>query len=230
MSAATTARSTQPDVRLPPALYRGDADPCKTRSVVAQWGDGFLRTPMANGGDPFELLKHPFGTSLRRHVDTGWALTHFLSFSTDYDVARRYAAGVGRRRLVQADAHWDTALFTFNLDRVHVTDIREPGVYDAVFPGRRVAMDRPTFPMQFMRWYANHDKEGQLVSILLVDAVTYLIAQVARAPELAAALEKARRDAEWLVLPLDPPLGDDSIDATALLDDALITCERLVSS
>lgn len=230
MNTATTARSTRPDVQLPPAFYRGDSDPQRTRKVVSLAGSGFLLTNMANGGDPLEILKRPFDELLRRHVDTGWRLSHFLSFSTDYEVARRYAVGAEGRELRSADAHWDTALFTFDLTQVRITQVHQPGIYDAEFPGRSTCIDRRSSLLEVVRHAVNQNQQGQIVRIRLVDTVTYLSDQVARAPELATALEKARRDAEWLVLPLDPPVGDDPIGATAALDSALITCERFASS
>jgi hypothetical protein len=190
-------------------LYRGDSDPHndrKLRSVHPLGSGGYLLSNLSNGGSGREIFTTSLVESINRHVGVGWAKTHFLSFSESCDRAKIFAAGPEGHGLIQIyDEPWDGAVITIDTGLFSSRQQVEPGIYRCTYHGRMVVRDK------------NH-----LVQVLLIDVVSYLQHHIDTGHTgLNDALEKATRDSEWLILPLDPS-DDPPGELTSKLDDGCI--------
>jgi hypothetical protein len=216
---------------IPNHLYRGDADPAKKRRLKESWGShGYLFTNMANGGDPLAIFNTPLIKSIQQHVAFGWDKSHFLSFSESRAIAEKYAGGAPTRSLEISDGKsWDALVLTIDTSQF-VDVIRvEPGIYAASFAGKSVVGDTNDVGYMLMRYWANNDTQGSIVRILLVNLVEQIAAHREKEPSLEIAYKNAKRDREWLILPIDKPLGDGNmgIGFPGCIDDACISeCKK----
>jgi hypothetical protein len=131
----------------------------------------------------------------------GWGKTHFLSFSSELDTARKFAVGDKDVGLTHCDGkQWDTSIITLGTDSVQEIQGIDEGIYICTYLSRQAASCSLSFPEQVMRLF---DKASQKRhKVLLIDVATYL---QANAPSMRQAIENAMRDKEWLILPTDTP-------------------------
>ncbi len=167
---------------------------------------GYILSNLSNRGTGREIFTTPLVEAVDRHVDVGWPKTHFLSFSESRDRAMIFAAGLEGHRLIPTQEEpWDTSIVSLDTDLFNSCQQVEPGVYRCTYDGQMglKAQRRP-------------------VHVLLIDVVSYLRYYICTGHAgLNDALEKATRDSEWLILPLDPSEGAPG-ELTAMLDDGCI--------
>lgn len=206
-------------------LYRGDADPHGVRQLRTCFpgsARGGLLTNLSNGGDGLALAKASLNKLIARHVTPGWSATHFLSFSEHRTRALEFAAGTTSRQLHPASADaWSALLVGLDTTRFIQCDQIGSGLYRCAF--HRI-MESPlsilSLPEIIMRRFGKANLNP--VQVLLVDAVTFFSACLGSGVlGLEPALANSRRDAEWLVLPLDAA-PEISGELTCLLDDGCI--------
>jgi hypothetical protein len=173
---------------LPPYLYRGDQDPQNTRKLKDTLGSGLLLTNLCNGGIGKEIFNQPLKKSITKHVSTGWGKTHFLSFSENKEVALHYGS---QDKLFdetyELKEYWDFALLTLQTNRISQHSLKsiDNGVYSAEFPPTCKEF-LPSFRMIII------NVEAHLKSINDSDSC------------FMDAINKAKRDKEWLILPTFP--------------------------
>lgn len=210
---------------IPSMLYRGDADPNgvrRLRTCFPGSAYGGLLTNLANGGDGLAFVRDSLTDLIARHVSPGWSATHFLSFSEHRTRALAFAAGAPSRQLIPSSANaWDALLLELNTTRFVQSEQIDPGLYRCAFHRR---VEGPLPARSIPEWIARrYDKANpKPVQVLLVDAVAYFAASLASGVRgLEPALANSRRDAEWLVLPLDvaPEIQGER---TCRLDDGCI--------
>lgn len=167
---------------------------------------GYLLSNLSNKGSGREIFTKPLVEAVNRHVDLGWSKTHFLSFSESRDRVMTFAAGPEGHNLIPTyEDPWDAAVITLDTDLFDNYQQVEPGVYRCTYPGQMGAQG-----------------QGHPVHVLLIDVVSHLRHHICTGHEgLNDALEKATRDSEWLILPLDPSNGAPG-ELTAMLDDGCI--------
>ena len=78
---------------IPAILYRGDSDPKGIRSLKARIDHGQFLTTLLNGGTGKKIFKAPFQNLINQHVREPWTTSHFLSFTEDENIAKRYGIG-----------------------------------------------------------------------------------------------------------------------------------------
>jgi len=210
---------------IPRFIYRGDADPYKTRRLKEVWPGGIysgILTNLSNGGNGLEIFNSPLVETINRHIVDGWQLTHYLSFSSSRDIALSFAAGPSKLELYPAtDKKWDAALITLDTQKVTSTEELEKGVFKCQFMKiNPIESSWLTLLERVSRIVSNKDQAGTLSTIMLIDATTYLKSIGTRSR--AKAIANAEKDAEWLVLPLDRP-DELSSELTSVLYDGCIS-------
>lgn len=205
---------------IPSKLYRGDADPNGVRRLQTCFPGsayGVLRTNLSNGGDGLAFVRASLTDLIVRHVSPGWSATHFLSFSEHRARALAFAAGAPSRQLIPSnESAWDALLVGLDTTRFIESQQIGVGLYRCAFH-RRVNGPLParSIPELIARHYEKATPKP--VQVLLVDAVVYFSACLASGVRgLESALVNSRRDAEWLMLPLDaaPEIqGERTVDA-----------------
>lgn len=192
-------------VAVPRWLFRGDADERQKRQLRDSWCRGYLLTNLANHGVGKDVFSAQLKALVVRHINGVWSKTHFLSFSDDRDVAERFARGRAGRRIAllpPEQTPWDSSVLTVDTSVMNRMDQIADGFYRASF--RVAATHRPGCnPLLIIP----HALEPAATA---VPERTLLLVDVVRALEGAGggehvrdALAKARRDAEWLLLPTD---------------------------
>ncbi len=171
---------------------------------------GLLLTNLISGGNGTEILNSSIIHLINRHISTGWDKTHFLSFTTNKNIALHY--GSSNRafdEVYDETLYWDFAVFTFDTTNLIQDSIKEisSGIYSAQFlPNCR----------EFLPSY----------KLILIDALTHLKSITDKSViNLITAIEKAKQDSEWLVLPASP-FGHNG-ELTAKFDTACITEKRI---
>lgn len=213
---------------MPQLLFRGDRDDAATRQLRQTWHSGYVLTNLANGGSGREIFSQPLVELATRHVDVGWAKTHFLSFSANRQVAEGFAKGpsAANKTLVALPPEtepWETSILTFEWGRLQRVASVGAGVLVGEFPDDDRYTTNVPLMAQIARKIEASKKPGvTMVRLLLIDVVTSLShAASSGVSGLDSALAKARRDEEWLVLPMDPFPGAAG-ELTATLDDACL--------
>lgn len=214
-------------IKLPPYLYRGDADPKGERNLK-MWRHGSLLTNLSSGGSVREIFCAPLVDLVRRHVDIGWEKTHFLSFSESRSRAKVFAGEREGRDLILVDtSEWDAALITLDTGFFANLQTYGVGIYQCSYPSIPLSHNRNTLPELLSygipRQMAYFHRQGRPITVLLIDVVSHLRKQILDGQrELEVALEKAIRDSEWLILPLDPMEGNPG-EQTAALDISCVS-------
>lgn len=210
---------------IPSKLYRGDADPNGARRLQTCFPGsayGGLLTNLSNGGDGLAFVKASLSDLIARHVSPGWSATHFLSFSEHRTRALTFAAVAPSRQLIPSNASaWDALLVGLDTTRFIESQQIGVGLYRCAFH-RRVKGPLPA--RSIPDWIARHCEKAtsKPVQVLLVDAVACFSAGLASGIRgLESALANSRRDAEWLVLPLDAA-PEIQGERTCVLDDGCI--------
>lgn len=209
---------------IPSMLYRGDADPHGVRQLRTCFpgsARGALLSNLSNGGDGLAFVRASLDQLAARHVSPGWSATHFLSFSEHRSRALEFAAGgVSRKLLPASEDAWSALLVGLDTARFIQRDRIGDGLYRCAFHRRIEGAVALSIPESIMRRFEKANPNP--VQVLLVDAVTYFSACIAAGVRgLAPALANSRRDAEWLVLPIDTA-PDIAGERTCKLDDGCI--------
>ena len=202
-------------------LYRGDCVHNDTKPGIF-WFDG-LQARSFGKGDPAYIKREGLLKSIRQHIhhptisdQEYYQSTDFISFSTKRDRAEYWMRGKGTLITMPCLRPWYESRYLFTMD---IPENRRQEVEDGVYsfnfqcnPALREAnspspMDAVLLPFQ----KCDRCRQGGHHEILLVDAVVYLSLHK-QDRKNAKALDNAKQDAEWLVIPNDPliPAGRSS--------------------
>lgn len=168
-------------------LFRGDGDYSESRKLRTLLDRGLVQTNLVNGGNGRQIFEKPIIENIQNHVTDNWKTTHFLSFTESFEVAIDF--GRGRRNAskefdeyLDERNSWDFIVFSIESNTLDQLRELSPGVYSTSFV--------PSFK-QFLPVY----------NIVLIDVVKVL----SNAPKSDLiwknALDNAKRDLEWLLLP-----------------------------
>jgi len=195
---------------IPKYLFRGDADPLNKRKLKETYKSGLLLTNLCNGGNGREIFNNSLESLVNKHIAVGWDKTHFLTFSTNENTAFLYGSN-GREYFELYDdfEQWDFTVITFDTSQLISDSIHRiaDGIYKAEF-----------FPTckEFLPSY----------KVILIDTLTHLISiSTKNNLDFSTAIEKARTDGEWLILPASP-FGNNG-EFTAKFDTACISDKRI---
>lgn len=195
---------------LPQFLYRGDSDPNSKRQLKSTFNSGLLLTNLISGGNGTEIFNSSIVQLVNRHIATGWDKTHFLSFTTNENVAFHYGNNDKTFDEVYDETpNWDFVVFTFDTTNLLQDSIKE--ISTGIFAAQFLPICKEFLPSYKM---------------ILIDTLTHLKSIANKsAIDLTTAVEKAERDSEWLVLPASP--FGHSGEFTAKFDSACITDKRI---
>jgi hypothetical protein len=167
----------------PNILYRGDR---KGNSTRPEWyrKEG-LFTKLINGGNPAYITEAGLFETIRIHIAPETtqeraiqSTSRFLSFSSSKKKALYFAASGSRDILIPCDEGSATRyLFTLNIS------------------SRSTGSDAGVYVLEFQIGRQRH-------TLLLLNAATFLKTHPAKAKS-GNALKNAKRDLEWLVMPID---------------------------
>lgn len=193
--------------KIPDTLYRGDCgknkDGKEVRLLRSEARRNHLYTNLIDSGNPAEIFTTDLDELVKKHIEPpGWDKTHFLSFTTEESQAKRYA--------LHLDNEKDAEQITNN-DYCHA-DIN--GKWDFII----AKLDNSL--VSYEKYKSSRgvylgsyrDNHNQKHNICLIDAQEYLKQMPLNAQK---AYNNAKRDQEWLVLPLDP-MPDNSKFLSAL--------------
>lgn len=219
--------------KLPPYLYRGDADPNGVRKL-REWRRGFLLTNLSNGGSGLEIFCAPIVEFINRHVDIGWEKTHFLSFSESRERAIVFSGAREGHDLKVDTGQWDAALMTIDTSIFIDLEVDDVGIYRCAYTVLPLNHNRQTLSdllyYGIPRQVASVNRQGRPMPVLLIDVVSFLREEIRKGQRnLEGSLEKAIRDSEWLVLPLDAADGIPG-ERTAALDISCISTFEFLGS
>jgi hypothetical protein len=214
---------------IPPYLFRGDRDSLTRRKVRQNWDSGWLQTNLGDGGRGSDIFREPLRKLVVSHVNETWGATHFLSFSSERVIAESFALDQTGGTLVRLpdDAElWDTAIFTFDTRCLLSQREISPGVFVAPFAHEaRTSSSELPVELKIMLLIQDANYRGHDVPVLLIDSLAALDSVEPKTTEVKEAIEKAKWDREWLILPLDPFADSLSgrFELTALLDASCIS-------
>ena len=196
--------------QLPKYLYRGDADPENKRKLRETFKSSLLLTNLCNGGNGREIFSNSLEQLINEHIAIGWNNTHFLSFSTNEQIAFKYGSN-GREFNETYDELdvWDFTVLTFDTNFLIPERIKqiEIGIFKAEF----TPSCKEFFPAY---------------KVFLIDTISHLKSISANSSmNLSTAINKAEADNEWLILPASP-FGNKG-EFTAKFDTACITEKRM---
>lgn len=174
---------------LPKYLYRGDSDPTKERDLKLTLNSCIIETNLCNGGNGREIFNDNLASLVHKHIHTGWDKTHFLSFSTDEQIAFQYANRDKKEyeEIFASQENWDFAILTIDTSLFISNGIEEveTGIYHTNF--------------------IPYSKEFQpIYKLILIDSHTYLTNNKNENFDLNQAIMKAKESKEWLILPAMP--------------------------
>ena len=205
---------------IPQILIRGDADPKQIRDLKITLKQNQLLTNLLKGGKGHAVFTEPLITLIGAHVRSSWAKTHFLSFSTQDEIAHKYGLGCDP----DADAEhvsslmndckyvelgiedWDFAVIEIDTSIADWSEIG-PGVYLGKYEPTLNAFKRLLEPFK----------------CILIDVVNAMKSQHDM-PNIDQVLKNARRDQEWLLLPATLiDLNFEKTEYSAILDSKIIS-------
>lgn len=170
---------------LPRYLYRGDSDPDNLRKLRETIKGGVILSNLCNGGNGREIFSKNLSTLINTHISVGWDKTHFLSFSSNEEVAFNYAStNQSFVELDNFDSEWDFALLRFD------TSVLLENTFLEVGKGIYVSYFIP-YCDEFQPKY----------KVILIDAFSHLKSLSNKITNLSSAINNAERDSEWLILP-----------------------------
>jgi hypothetical protein len=191
-------------------LWRGDTT---AKLHVHDFRTEGIVTKQLLGGDPDYVRREGLWQAVQDHIkpvcrteQQFCRTSSFLSFTADYETAKRFAKGPERRELIPC-ADYDEQAVIFELSLKEIVPLDQPHVYRFGY-ACNYALARPNSrrPEAF--------GESQLVrcefcelgsrvhSLILIDTSNFLTEYPAMAARCDA-LDCAKHDAEWLVLPTD---------------------------
>lgn len=176
-----------------PELFRGDSDPKGTRYLRHNVHHFQLQTNLVRGGEGRKITESPIIELIDWHISNGWNTTHFLSFSSDPNIALKFGIGCEsdeldhRKNSYSEDysgkvGEWAFAILKIETSKIILSEICQ-GAYSGIY--------QPTLTM-FQ--HLNHCR------ILLLDLSLYL----SKFNGYDESKANARRDKEWLILPANP--------------------------
>ena len=89
------------DLGIPDTLYRGDnffrkEENLENTRCLKECMDKFqVSSNLILKGDPSEIYK-PLHVLIYKHISVGWTKTHFISFTSKEDIARKYGLGYNK--------------------------------------------------------------------------------------------------------------------------------------
>lgn len=206
---------------LPTCLYRGDSI-SKNPSLGIYRSAGLL-TGLSNGGNPAYVDKNGVLESVRAHVKANNVTeeffqthSHFFSLTENKNTARYYASFKCPNELIASDDYSETR-YIFTLHTAGIVPIeRQKGLYSLKYScdpslirsDNRLSPDLLFDPLTAMiNLKGNKNCEGcnngrLSHHLLLIDVVTFLEA-VPSTARFADSLVNAKKDSEWLVMPID---------------------------
>ncbi|MFA6150979.1 MAG: hypothetical protein WC716_06655 [Chitinophagaceae bacterium] len=201
---------------IPSILYRGDADLNGVRLLKPTIDYGQWQTNLISGGIGKDIISLPLENLVNRHVGYGWNKTHFLSFSSDKQTAKRFGIGCEIRDLqkrlnelteyYESNCEWHFALMEIDTRLIDINPL-ETGIYEAYFV--------PT-----VQEFARHNSKYRM---LIIDVVTYLLS-LNNFDLYCDAIENAERDNEYLILPATlKKFNHDHFGYSAILDGGCIS-------
>lgn len=180
----------------PDKLFRGDVKGNKTQPE--QYGIEGLLTKLINNGDPSYISKAGIVEAIRVHVAPTveetilWSKSSFLSFSANRQRALDFAAYNKPENLIPGDRPGDgeKQAYLFTLDISVCVATASHGIYSLAYDCSLNIRCKHCTPAK------------QKHHLLLIDVVTFLSENHSFA-KTEDAIENARRDSEWLLLPID---------------------------
>lgn len=196
-------------------LYRGEMIKfCKLRrrNLLREVHNIGLFSKLANGGDPYGIIKEGYANRLQIHIGKTWDKTHFLSFSQDVNRAIHFSKGkddpaalgnitADGFRFPSEQSSWEHTIcilvkLEISKDQIRPLCLPYEGVYNLGY---------------------NEDFNNALI----IDAVVFLnsLPTEERLPSFDNILRSANTDSEWIILPTDPlpPQFGQDIGNSALL-------------
>ncbi|MCB9061369.1 MAG: hypothetical protein H6622_07610 [Halobacteriovoraceae bacterium] len=207
-------------------LYRGDSDPRLQRQLVTSLTrkEG-LFTNLINSGNPLALGQQPFINSLQQHITTSWGQTHFLSFSSDINVAEMFAKGPQNRTLSSGSfTNFNTIIAEIDTNQFNMINNFNNGIIryqysletdtSRIYPPQgliqKIALDHVYQPRL-------NKQVNTVEDIIIIDVVAHLNFLISQGVQVnSTALQYAMNDKEFLVLPITPLVG--SVGNTALFE------------
>lgn len=177
---------------MPPKLFRGDK---KGNITKPEYHDtAGLLTKQIHNGDSAYISKVGLVDALRVHIapisiseEDLQSRSHFLSFSANQQRALFFAADKNPDELLSGEG--PNQRYLFNLDMSARVATTRSGVFSLSYECSLRLCEHCTPTKQMHR-------------LLLIDVVTFLTTNKTYA-KTEDALDNARRDSEWLVLPID---------------------------
>jgi len=171
----------------PKYLYRGDSDPKNDRNLKLTLNSSVIKTNLCNGGNGREIFNDTLYSIVNKHIHIGWDKTHFLSFSTDEQIAFQYANREKREyeEIFDSQENWDFAVLTIDTSVLTYKRQIATGIYCAHFY---------PYSREFQPFYR----------LILIDTYTYLKSNMFGSIDLSQAITKATESKEWLILPAMP--------------------------
>jgi len=202
-------------------LYRGDS--ILINPLLGKYRSAGLLTGLANGGNPAYVDKYGIFESVRAHIKANNANeeyfqshSHFFSFSENKDIARYYASFKCPNELIPSEDFYETRyIFTFDITGAIPIE-RQNNIYSLEYScdPSLIRSDSPLHvdmvidPLQAMNILKGHkncegcDDVRLNHHLLLINVVAFLQA-VPSAALVADSLTNAKRDSEWLIMPVD---------------------------
>lgn len=179
----------------PKYLYRGDSDKKNERDLRFTLNGSVIKTNLCNGGNGREIFNDALFSIVNKHIHIGWDKTHFLSFSTDEQIAFQYANKEKREyeEVFDSQKKWDFAVLTINTTVLNFEKEIATGIYCTYF----VPCSK-----EFQPFYR----------LILIDTYTYLKSNINGSVDLNHAITKAEESKEWLILPA-MPFGEGEFSA-----------------
>jgi len=203
-------------MKIPGKLYRGDDDRYQVRDLKATLNHSQLQTNLLRGGKGHEIFDSPIIDLIARHVDPGWAKTHFLSFSEDEDTAKRFALHCELDQVsdlideyqeyYENEKDWNFAIIEIDPGKISWKET-ELGIYEG--------FHEPSL-LKFKEFPG-------VCSLMLIDVVT----TAGRYPHFSnhkQVMTNALRDKEWLLLPTSKvKLNAGLIENSGIFDGYIIS-------
>jgi hypothetical protein len=187
---------------IPEYLYRGDSDPLNRRLLRATINHYQVQTNLINGGVGRVISETPLLDLINQHVNYKWEKTHFLSFSSNEQIAFKYGLNKESTEFTNLDDYcsehyseeddWNFAIVTLSTSKMNPKRLGK-GVFECFYTPSLVK-------------FQNAD-----CKLILIDVLEALF-------DTASSIENAKRDSEWLVLPANIFYDKGQVEYSAILD------------
>ena len=196
-------------------LYRADRRNNITKPEL--YGTDGLLTKQMNGGDPFFFKNYGWTKSIKSHIDFANSLEEqlnkvsaFLSFTDKEEIAKEVYLRTKKNLKYEPTTREfaEAYLFIANIPDKDLIDLGN-GIFLYRFKCnyKRAKTDSNFITnlilAEFVRCNICTESPLYLHELLVIDVVTYLAYAVKSNSELKTAFLNAKRDNEWLLMPLD---------------------------